>query len=58
MEKIESVNYQYADLKTTINLYNPETLRDGYNTINGEEVFFISNPALGLWAHKSRFENK
>jgi len=57
-EEIESVNYQYADLKTTINLYNPETLRDGYNTINGEEVFFISNPALGLWAHKSRFENK
>ena len=56
-EEIESVNYQYADLSKMIETYNPEILKDGYNTINGEEVFFISNPALGLWAHKSRFEN-
>jgi len=37
--------------------YNPETLRDGYNTMaDGEEIFYISNPALGLWAFKDRFK--
>jgi hypothetical protein len=37
--------------------YNPEILKDGYNILpNGEEIFFISNPALGLWAYKERFK--
>jgi len=37
--------------------YNPEKLKEGYNTMpNGEEIFFISNPAIGLWAYKDRFK--
>ena len=37
--------------------YNPETLKDGINVMaDGEEVFYISNPALGLWAFRDRFE--
>ena len=56
-EEIESVNYKYADLDTMLQKYNPEHLQDGYNTMsNGEEVFYISNPALGLWAYKDRFQ--
>jgi len=36
--------------------YNPEKLKDGYNTMtDGEEIFYISNPAIGLWATKDRF---
>jgi hypothetical protein len=36
--------------------YNPEKLKDGVNIMpDGEEVFYISNPALGLWAYKGRF---
>ena len=36
--------------------YNPEQLKDGFNTMpDGEEIFYISNPALGLWAFKERF---
>jgi hypothetical protein len=35
--------------------YDPSKLKDGYNLVDGEEVFFVSNPALGLWAHRSRF---
>jgi hypothetical protein len=32
-------------------------MKDGFNTMpDGEEVFFISNPAMGLWAHKDRFK--
>jgi hypothetical protein len=35
--------------------YQPARLRDGVNIVDGEEVFFVSNPALGLWAHSDRF---
>jgi hypothetical protein len=34
--------------------YDPEKLSHGYNTMDGEDVFFIANPGLGLWAHSSR----
>ena len=38
--------------------YDPRQLKDGLNTLpDGEEIFFISNPALGLWAYRGRFEN-
>ena len=36
--------------------YNPEKLRPGYNILlGGEEVYFIPNPALGLWINRERF---
>lgn len=54
--EIESVNFQYADLKTTTQRYDPRQLKDGWNTLaDGETIFYISNPALGLWACRSRF---
>jgi nickel-dependent lactate racemase len=53
-EEIESVNFNYHDLNAMMKKYNPRNLKDGYNTIDGEEIFFISNPALGLWASKER----
>mgnify|MGYP002640425152 CR=1 FL=1 len=54
--EIESVNYKYADLETMMNRYNPDSLTDGFNIMDdGEEIFYISNPALGLWANKERF---
>jgi len=56
-EEIESVNFNYADLKTMMKRYDPETLRDGINIMpDGEEIFYISNPALGLWAYKECFQ--
>ncbi len=55
-KEIESVNFNYADLKEMIQKYNPGTLKDGKNIMpDGEEIFYISNPAVGLWAHKDRF---
>ncbi len=55
-EEIESVNFKYADLKEMTQKYNPEKLKDGRNIMpDGEEIFYISNPAVGLWAHKDRF---
>ncbi len=57
-QEIESVNYKYADLKEMTEKYDPESLIDGINIMpNGEEIFYISNPALGLWAYKEKFKN-
>jgi nickel-dependent lactate racemase len=54
-EEIESVGFRYHNLADMVTKYNPETLKDGFNTMaDGEEVFFISNPALGLWSSKER----
>jgi nickel-dependent lactate racemase len=56
-EETESVNFRYGSLSKMLLEYNPEKMQDGFNTINGEEVFYISNPALGLWAYKDRFND-
>jgi nickel-dependent lactate racemase len=55
-EEIEGVNFRFGDLEQMMKRYNPATMTDGSNVIDGEEVFFISNPALGLWAYRGRFE--
>jgi nickel-dependent lactate racemase len=55
-EEIESVNYNYSDINEMMKKYNPEKLTDGFNTMpDGEEIFYISNPALGLWSFKEKF---
>jgi len=55
--EIEGVNFRYADLKDMSERYQQEGLKDGFNRIDGVgEVFYISNPAVGLWAAKERFE--
>jgi nickel-dependent lactate racemase len=55
-KEIESVNYSYGDPEIMMQKYNPDELEDGYNTVDGEEIYYISNPALGLWSHRERFE--
>ncbi len=55
-QEIESVGFKYADFDEMTANYNPEKLKEGYNTMpDGEEIFYISNPALGLWAFRDRF---
>lgn len=55
-EEVEQVHFSYAPLSEMLKLYNPQELKDGWNTLdNGEEIFYISNPALGLWADKKTF---
>ena len=51
----EAVNFEYADLSEMMKKYDPERLTDGFNTIDGQQVYYISNPGLGLWAHKDQF---
>ncbi len=55
-EEVEGVNFGYMPYDEAVKLYDPAKLVDGYNTLeNGEEIYYISNPALGLWADPAKF---
>ena len=54
-EEVEGVGFSYGDLNAMLKRYDPSKLSLGVNQVDGEEIFFISNPGLGLWAHRSRF---
>ena len=55
-EEIESVGFCAADYDETAKRYDPAKLQYGYNTLpDGEEVYFIPNPALGLWINREKF---
>ena len=56
-EEIEGVGFDYAPLDEMMERYDVPSLRDGWNTVGGEDVYYISNPALGLWAHPDRFKD-
>ena len=55
-EEIESVGFIAADYDEMAAKYDPAKLELGYNTVDGEEIFYIPNPALGLWINKETFE--
>ncbi|HEY6447933.1 MAG TPA: lactate racemase domain-containing protein [Acidobacteriaceae bacterium] len=54
-EEIENVGFTYGDLNQMLRRYDPAKLASGFNTVDGEEIFFIANPGLGLWAFRERF---
>ena len=55
-EEVLGVGFGACDYDEAVARYNPETLEYGYNTMpDGEEIYFIPNPALGLWINKEKF---
>jgi len=55
-EEVESVNFKYAPLDQMMKKYNPDKLKDGFNhASDGELIYYISNPAVGLWACEKSF---
>jgi len=55
-EEIESVGFQWGDIDVALQKYNPHQLKEGFNLLpDGEEIYYISSPALGLWAFRDRF---
>ena len=48
-EEVRGVAFNYAPYEEMTRKYDPAKLTDGFNTVDGEEIFYISNPALGLW---------
>lgn len=53
-EEVEGVGFEFGDLQTMLMRYGPQKLRHGYNRVDSEEVFFIPNPGLGLWAYRGK----
>lgn len=55
-EEVEGVNFKYTSVEDMIKRYDPGSLKDGFNIMNnGEEIYYIGNPALSLWACRDRF---
>jgi nickel-dependent lactate racemase len=58
-EQITGVGFEYADLATMQKRYDPQKLVEGSNRLpDGEEVYFVGNPAIGLWASRERFGDR
>ena len=55
-KEIESVGFQWGDLNEVRQHCDISKLASGWNTLaDGEKIFYVPNPALGLWAEKQRF---
>jgi nickel-dependent lactate racemase len=56
-QEIEGAGFGYMHFDEAVEKYDPKKLKRGYNTMpNGEEIYFIENPALGLWALEGAFD--
>jgi len=48
--EVERVGFEFGDIGSMLNQYKPEGLHEGLNRNQfGEEFYYISNPATGLW---------
>jgi nickel-dependent lactate racemase len=56
-EEVEGVGFAYGDLAALSQRYDRNQLQHGYNHVDGEEVFFIANPGLGLWAWRGKLKD-
>jgi|SRR5579863_3123501 len=56
-DEVQRSGFRHAPLDHMRQHYDAAQLHDGWNQVDGEEVYLISNPALGLWAHRARFFN-
>jgi nickel-dependent lactate racemase len=55
-QEVEKAGFRFGEIAEMSARYDPLTLRDGWNELpGGERVFYISNPATGLWASRARF---
>lgn len=55
-QEIADVGFQPASYDELAKKFDPAKLSYGYNTVDGEEIYFIPNPALGLWINREAFE--
>jgi nickel-dependent lactate racemase len=54
--EVESVGYDFEELEKNLRRYDPQKLTAGPNRLpDGEEIFYVPNPALGLWGLESQF---
>lgn len=54
-EEIAGVGFTPASYEDMAKQYDPNKLRYGCNVVDGEEIYYIPNPALGLWINREKF---
>ena len=54
-QEVQGAGFEYGELGQMLQRYDPQKLQHGWNCVMGEEVYFIENPGLGLWASRDRF---
>jgi len=52
-EELMNVNFKHMSYKKAKEIYMPTKLKYGYNKLNNLKIFFIENPATGLWMSKN-----
>ncbi|MBR6901965.1 MAG: DUF2088 domain-containing protein [Synergistaceae bacterium] len=49
-EEVNSIGYEWVDYNEAVKRYDPFKLKEGWNIMpDGEEIYFIGKPAIGLW---------
>ena len=56
--EVEGVGFRAASYDEMSAKYDPAKLKYGYNVVDGEEIYFIPNPALGLWINREKFNEQ
>ena len=54
-QEVEGAGFNFDHLNEMMQMYDPAKLQQGWNRVAGEDVYFIENPGLGLWASRDRF---
>jgi len=53
-DEVEGVGFAFGDLNTISAHYDLKNLKAGYNRVDGEDIFYIREPGLGLWASRGK----
>ncbi len=53
-EEVEGVGFQHMEIEEALRRYHPDEMDAGLNTVDGEDIFFIPSPSLGLWTSQER----
>lgn len=57
--EIEAAGWEYSDCAGMLCRYDVEKLPEGFSVLpDGEHIFFVRQPALGLWSSRERFEGE
>ncbi len=56
-QEIESVGFNYADIEVVQEYYKASQMRNGFNELKYERVYYISTPSAGLWTTADKLNN-
>lgn len=55
LERGNRLGFRSASYDELAKKFDPEKLHYGCDTVDGEEIYSIPNPALGRWINREKF---